>query len=350
MKLSSLVETIEQTLRSAGLDTTTGPAATVSATLRRAFDGAGLPGTNPGNTPLNTRMPGQPGRPAAPVSLPGTFTLKHCRTPAGERAYRLYVPAALPPGRVPLVMMLHGCKQSADDFATGTRMNVLAERSGFIVVYPEQTARANGSNCWNWFETSDQQRDGGEPEILAGIVREVAATQPVDPARVVVAGLSAGAAMAVILGRTYPELFAAIGVHSGLPYGAAHDVGSAFAAMHGQATQAARGNVQGIPTIVFHGDQDHTVVAVNADAVVAQALGTRPGQPAPQACLLPDERLGGRNCSRTLYLDANGRTQVEQWVVHGAGHAWSGGNPSGSFTDAEGPDASAEMLRFFLAH
>ena len=348
MKLNTIVETIEQTLRSAGLDTASGPAATVSATLRRAFEGAGLPGAAPGSTPLKVRMPGRPAA-GVPAALPGEFTSKRCHTPAGERAYRLYVPAALPRGRVPLVMMLHGCKQSAEDFAAGTRMNALAERSGFIVVYPEQSARANGSNCWNWFETSDQRRDGGEPEILAGIVREVTAAQPVDPARVYVAGLSAGAAMAVILGRTYPDLFAAIGVHSGLPYGAAHDIGSAFAAMHGQAKPAPSSAAPGIPTIVFHGDHDHTVVAANADAIVAQAQATRPGRPSLQACLLPDERIGGRSCSRTLYLDAGGRTQIEQWVVHGAGHAWSGGDPSGSYTDAEGPDASAEMLRFFMA-
>lgn len=364
MSYQTITDTIDQALRSAGLGGASGPGPAIADTLRRAFGAAGMR-TGAGDVVktdatlelvervdaeaprVDTEAPRAPKADApGPAARPGRDTLHHFESAAGKRDYRLYVPAALPEAKAPLVMMLHGCKQSAADFATGTRMNRLADRLGFIVVYPEQSARANGSNCWNWFQPGDQVRGAGEPELLAGIAREVIGRHPVDDRRVFVAGLSAGASMAVILGVAYPELFAGVGAHSGLPYASAHDMGSAFAAMSGRGGHKPAFARDALPvrTIVFHGDADHTVANANGDAILAQALTGRPLQRRAS----PPVQIGGRLCDRTVYLDAEGREQAEQWVVHGAGHAWSGGDTAGSFTDAHGPDASAEMMRFFL--
>ena len=242
--------------------------------------------------------------------------------------------------------MLHGCTQDPDDFARGTRMNALARAQGVLVLYPSQSQRANAQRCWNWFKHNHQARGKGEPAILAGMVREVMATHDVDPARVYVAGLSAGGAMAAILGDAYPDLFAAVGVHSGLPTGSATDVQTAFAAMSGGAQPLRRAARHGAtpPTIVFHGDADATVNPVNGERVLeAAGLVAR-----------PEVRRGstatGASYSRRAYADGQGVERAEQWTIHGAGHAWSGGDRAGSYTDPRGPDASAEMLRFFLQH
>ena len=377
MSIHTISETIVRALRSAGLRPDAGPAKGVAATIRRALEAAGIgqPTTpqSPASGPAqwvervdvperspapaaNDESPAHTAAPtAAPVTTPtaaGFFDRSHAG-PAGTRAYKLYVPTTAPGHPMPLIVMLHGCKQNPDDFAAGTRMNALAERHGFLVAYPAQSANANGSNCWNWFRPADQARDGGEPEILAGIVRDVIAAEPVDAERVFVAGLSAGAAMAVILGRTHPELFKAVGAHSGLPHGAAHNVGSAFAAMHGSyaftkpaAAPAARVRV---PTIVFQGDQDSTVVAANATAIVEQAVAAGGAAAQLRASAPARARADGREYTRTLHADGEGRTHVELWLLHGGGHAWSGGDAAGSYTDASGPDASGEMVRFFLA-
>ena len=258
--------------------------------------------------------------------------------------------------------MLHGCTQTAEDFARGTRMNALAEQHGCLVAYPAQPKAHNGNNCWSWFRPSDQIRERGEPSILAGIARAIGGEFSVDTTRVYAAGLSAGGAMAVILGSTYPDVFAAIGVHSGLPYAAAHDVPSAFAAMHGQpapslprAPSRAAIPLAAVPVIVFHGDRDTTVVPANGDRIARQMLDRLD----PAASATASEPLrqsvehgrspGGRGFTRTAYADGTGLVLAETWVIHGAGHAWSGGDPRGSYTDPSGPDASAEMLRFFLA-
>ena len=277
---------------------------------------------------------------------PESFTAGNFRNDCGARDYKLFEPARPDARALPLIVMLHGCTQDPDDFARGTRMNALARARGFLVLYPAQSQRANAQRCWNWFKHNHQARGKGEPGILAGMVREVIDTRGVDPGRVYVAGLSAGGAMAAILGDAYPDLFAAVGVHSGLPTGSATDVQSAFTAMGGGVTAPRRSPKAGAtpPTIVFHGDADATVNVVNGERVLA-AAGVAPE---------PDVERGtspfGQPYSRRVWVGGQGAERGEQWTIHGAGHAWSGGDLAGTYTDPRGPDASAEMLRFFLAH
>lgn len=270
------------------------------------------------------------------------FLTKTFSCHAGKREYKLYIPANKPQGRRPLIVMLHGCTQSADDFAAGTRMNALAEEHGILVAYPVQPKTANASACWNWFNPSDQQRGIGEPAILAGITQEISAEHKIDPTRVYVAGLSAGGAMAMVMGAAYPELFSAIGVHSGLPYQSANDVMSALNVMRSGTV-----NVHPQPdirTIVFHGDADKTVHPANAEKIadrVKMLKSVTQGQ-APVS--------GGRSFERTFIQSGEvDAARVELWMIKGAGHAWAGGSVEGSYTDPKGPDASAEMLRFFLS-
>ena len=292
---------------------------------------------------------GAPG-PATASAMPGgaQFLAETFSNPAGSRPYKLFVPSGYRGQPVPLIVMLHGCTQSPDDFAAGTRMNEVAERHTCLVAYPGQTSSANMQKCWNWFNEADQRRGAGEPSLVAGITREVMRRYAVDPRRVFVAGLSAGGAAAAVLGETYPDLFAAVGVHSGLACGAARDMQSAFAAMQrgGTAPRAVGQRPRAVPAIVFHGDRDTTVNPRNGDAVAEQAAAgaslrteTEDGQAA-----------GGHAFRRTRRIDASGQVVVEQWVVHGAAHAWFGGSPAGSYTDPRGPDATGEMMRFFEEH
>jgi poly(hydroxyalkanoate) depolymerase family esterase len=307
--------------------------------------------------------------PAAPdlepgVDSTGQFLTRSYTNHAGTRAYKLYIPSGYRGQAVPLIVMLHGCTQDPDDFAAGTRMNRLAEEHHCFVVYPAQAPDANPSKCWNWFRSADQRRGEGEPSIIAGITRHVIDNHPVDKRRVYVAGLSAGGAMAAIMGMTYPDLYAAIGIHSGLPYAVADDLPSAFAAMQGRAVQGQTNVVAGtetcrqvVPAIVFHGDLDINVHPQNGDLLIAQwtTIITRNGMHG-EAAEKPRETVhrgqvpDGHAYSRTTHRDANGRIVLEHWLVHGAGHAWSGGSPNGSYTDSLGPDAGREMIRFFLEH
>jgi poly(hydroxyalkanoate) depolymerase family esterase len=284
----------------------------------------------------------------APVPVPegARFEERTFSNAAGSRTYKVYVPSGYSNQPLPVVVMLHGCTQNPDDFAAGTGMNEVAEEQTFLVAYPCQPKSANMQKCWNWFNAGDQQREGGEPSLIAGIAMQVVEEFSADPTRVYVAGLSAGGAAAAIMAATYPDIFAAVGVHSGLACGAARDMPSAFAAMSRGGMVRARGEGRTVPTIVFHGDADRTVNSVNSDHVIAQA---RQGEVLTKT-VTPGETPGGMAYTRTVQLDADGGEVLEQWVLHGAGHAWSGGSVSGSYTDARGPDASREMIRFFRAH
>ena len=265
---------------------------------------------------------------------------------AGSRANLTYVPSTASQGVTGIVVMLHGCTQNPGDFAAGTGMNALAEQHGFVVIYPQQTRGDNAQSCWNWFSRGDQRRDRGEPAILAEMTRKAMIEHEVAADRTFVAGLSAGAAMAVILGQTYPDVFAAVGAHSGLPFGAAKDVPSAFAAMAGNGSDTSANTTDGkpTPTIVFHGTADATVHPANGDRIARNATDRSAAQ------TIHTEESGtasGRSFARKITSTPDGATAVEHWIIDGLGHAWSGGRPQGSYTDAKGPDASAEMIRFF---
>jgi poly(hydroxyalkanoate) depolymerase family esterase len=264
----------------------------------------------------------------------------------GSRTYKIYVPSGYTGQPLPLVVMLHGCTQNPDDFAAGTRMNELAEEEKFLVAYPCQSQAANMQKCWNWFNAKDQQREGGEPSLIAGIARQVIEEFSVDTSRIYVAGLSAGGAAAAVLATTYPDLFAAVGIHSGLACGAARDMASAFAAMSGHGAPPRRSEGQPVPTIIFHGDADQTVNPVNADHLVSQMKA----EAALTEIVTRGQTPGGMAYTRTVHRGAAGTDIVENWILHGAGHAWAGGGASGSYTDPKGPDASREMIRFFLTH
>lgn len=292
--------------------------------------------------------PHAPAQYTVDADTPGTFSTHTFSNSAGQRQYKLYVPAVYNNEPVPLIVMLHGCTQNADDFAAGTRMNEMAERHGFIVVYPNQSQTANHSKCWNWFKPADQQRDQGEPSLIAGITREVMTRYRVDAARVYVAGLSAGGAMADIMLKTSPDLYAAACVHSGLASGCAKDLPSALAAMKGGKPPRSRArSMPQRPLIVFHGDADTTVHMSNALELVASFDASATTASAPSASI--DGAGKHRGATLQRLVAANG-VEAEYWSIHGAGHAWAGGSQRGSYTDPAGPDATAEMLRFFLAH
>ena len=278
----------------------------------------------------------------APTSRQEAFLSGQFGAGPAARDYKLFVPGGAHAGPLSLVVMLHGCTQDPNDFAAGTAMNDAAREQGFFVLYPAQSQKANPQRCWNWFKHSHQQRGRGEPALIADMTRDVMSRYPIDPSRVYVAGLSAGGAMAAVLGEAYPDLFAAVGVHSGLQAGAARDLPSAMEAMKSGRGSASKASASRVPTIVFHGDADRTVHVANGRQAFAAgaATGTVREEEAGSSA-------GGRRWTRHVQRDAKGDVVAEFWELHGAGHAWSGGKRGGSYTDPAGPDATAAMLRFF---
>jgi poly(hydroxyalkanoate) depolymerase family esterase len=289
---------------------------------------------------------------AAPVAA-ASFERRHIDSGGKSYSYWLYKPGGGDdPAPMPVIVMLHGCAQDGADFASGTAMNALAEHRGCLVVYPEQRQDSNSMRCWNWFEPAHQQRGSGEPAMIAALALEVAAAHRGDTSRIYIAGLSAGGAMAALVGQLYPDVFAAVGVHSGLPTESARDVVGAMAAMRKPGNKGApsNGTKPAIPTIVFHGSSDRTVHPANGKRIVQEAVSA-----VGAAGTTLEARQGGasqssRTVRRTVHASTDGKPWVESWEVTGAPHAWAGGQASGTYTDPQGPDASAAMLDFFLAH
>jgi poly(hydroxyalkanoate) depolymerase family esterase len=279
----------------------------------------------------------------------GSFVAGIYANSQGSRRYKLLIPSRAAGKPLPLLVMLHGCLQDPDDFALGTQMNAIAEEQRFFVLYPEQSDTANQTRCWNWFNAANQRRDLGEPSIIAGMTREIIRSYKIDARRVYVAGMSAGGAMAAIMAATHSELYAAVGIHSGMPYGAAQNFLAAITAMKDGAAVGAPLPSKSIPLIVFHGDQDVMVNSRNGEQILSQWLGGPAPSLRQEASTVQAHEGNGRAFTRTLYRDGAGSVAAENWLVHDAGHAWSGGGSAGSFADSAGPDASREMVRFFSA-
>jgi poly(hydroxyalkanoate) depolymerase family esterase len=283
--------------------------------------------------------------------------------PAGSRGYDVYLPAGHRRAtRMPLVMLLHGCNQSAADFVAATRFTALADRHGFLLAAPRQTRGHQPGGCWRWYESEHQSRGAGEPAILAGITAEMIAEPSrwrVDPSRVYAAGISAGGAMALILAATYPDVFAAAGVHSAPAYRSATNGRSALGAMQGRGTPSTPlPGARIAPLIVIQGTADPVVHARSGRAVADQWLqyaaaastGVRDGRRITRSRATTRKTADGRRATVTRWYSARGRKQLEHWEVGGLGHAWSGGLPDGSYSDPRGPRASTAMWQFFAAH
>jgi len=293
-----------------------------------------------------TRSKTSVARPPRPA--PGTFLSEEFRCPQGVLNYRLYTPTGSTRRRMPLVVMLHGCSQSATDFATGTGMNRLADELGVVILYPQQSPTANLARCWNWHSDDNQKRGRGEPAVIAALTRHAISLCRANPARVYIAGISAGGAAAAIIAAAYPDLYVAVGVHSGLAQGNIRSLHAAMATMRGKTAPGPTGKLpRQLPTIVFHGDNDRVVHPSNAGAFLNNLERSRSGPLVSRA--YKGRAEGGRDFTRRVYSSSGGEVLLEEWTVHGSGHGWSGGKAAGSYTDPAGPDASREMLRFFLA-
>lgn len=284
----------------------------------------------------------------SPKPAPGTFTSGEFSCSQGSLSYKLYTPIGSSRRRMPLIVMLHGCSQTADDFATGTRMNSIADEQGFLVLYPQQSTSGNVARCWNWHDPRNQSRGKGEPAVIAALTRHAMALCRANPARIYIAGISAGGAAAAIAGAAYPDLYVAVGVHSAVARGDIRSLSAAIAAMRGKGGAAPSTKLpRQLPTIVFHGDKDRVVHASNAGGFLTNLERSNAG---PLVSRAYRGRSGkGRDYTRRIYKDRSGETVLEDWIVHGSGHSWSGGSAAGSHTDPAGPDAAREMVRFFLA-
>ncbi|WCM88502.1 extracellular catalytic domain type 1 short-chain-length polyhydroxyalkanoate depolymerase [Acidovorax sp. NCPPB 3576] len=363
-QLADATRAIQQALRGHGMSAATAPGNAAAGPAAAWKAPLGTPDVEDAVVIDRPSAPAPDARRSAPSSSPrdaradacGTFTRVAFAGPAGAPQDHYYL--SVPPGAtvgtpMPLILMLHGCTQNPQDFALGTGMNEAAAPANALVLYPAQAQGANAHGCWNWFRPQDQQRGHGEPATLVAMVRDVMARHPVDARRVYVAGLSAGGAMAALLAREYPDVFAAVGVHSGLQAGAAHNMMGALSAMKNGAkgAPAREGGAGAPPLIVFHGDADETVHARNGEQLLAAALRSAPGaRPEAETGQSP----GGQRYTRTVYRAASGigpgAVVAEHWQLNGAGHAWAGGHARGSYTDPRGVDATAQMLRFFLEH
>lgn len=310
--------------------------------------------------------PGPAATQAPSAVVDGRLILGSVAAAGGVRAYTLFVPARMPAaGARSLIVFLHGCTQDAADAIRGVGLNAIAERDGFLVLYPEQRADAHPQRCWNWYADAQTQRGAGEVAVLNAMVREVARANAVDERRIALAGISAGGAMASALAVAYPETFTRLAIHSGLPAGAAHDVASALVAMrHGAEDPDALGaaafrtmatRARAIPALAWHGAADPVVSARNLTATARQWAVTNAlalGAPPPGA--EPTEREtvhtpGRYDAERLVWRTVDGTVLAESWNVSGLGHAWSGGSSDGTFTDPKGPPATEIMVRFLLA-
>ena len=350
-------DTLQDLMRTATRLTRSGRLSEATEVIQRALHGSG---STDRSAPANLVDPGLvlddcvfEAAPSAPANVrrdEGRFTAGNHTHAALTRGYKLYAPPGHEGRSLALVVMLHGCTQDPDDFAAGTGMNERAREQGFFVLYPAQSQEANPSRCWNWFKHNHQQRGRGEPALIASLTQAVMRQHGIDARRVYIAGLSAGGAMAAIVAEAYPELFAAVGVHSGLARGAASSLPEALAAMRNGAGASTRGTV---PTIVFHGGEDRTVHPRNGEQLIAAVLcGDSPAEMAPPRGPVVREGVSaqGRRYTHSVHHGEQGEALAEHWLVHGAGHAWSGGRAEGSYTDVRGPDASQQMLRFFFDH
>ena len=287
---------------------------------------------------------------------------------AGRRPYLLYQPKNYAAGKIwPLVVMLHGCRQDADEFAHLTRMNGIADRDNFLVLYPEQRRLANSMRCWNWYSRS-AQTGAGEAAILADMIRALVDEYQVDSKRIYIAGLSAGAAMAANLAICHADLFAACALHSGLAFGAATSSHSAVQAMqegaridaHDTGKRAyiqARGKTDMMPAMVIQGDEDEVVKPVNAMQIVDQfavmnelLAGDGQAQVGELQQKSRTDRFNSGHRYEVTDIRRGGHTMIRKVMVSGLGHAWSGGPDSYPFSDARGPNASELICDFFAEY
>jgi poly(hydroxyalkanoate) depolymerase family esterase len=298
------------------------------------------------------------------TAVAGTLASGDYTGPDGTQHYELYVPSSYTPSTpVPLVVALHGCTMTADSFRQLTRWDAQAEAKGFILLLPQQDSSRNQFSCWNFFQDSSMHRSAGDPARIAAVTALVENSYNVDPHRVFVTGMSSGGAMASIMGATYPDYFAAIGVGSGCEYAATAACAgfrSADPTMAGQQAYREMGpRARPIPFIAMQGDADTTVPPANADQLVQQWLvtddladdgaanGSVPSTPAKTAF---GSSAGGRSYTVRTYLDAHRAELAQYWVVRGMKHAWSGGNAAQPYSDPSGPDATAAMYAFFQNH
>jgi feruloyl esterase len=282
--------------------------------------------------------------------------------PVNPLDYLLYLPEKPGKRALPLVVMLHGCQQTAEEFARGTRMNAIADREGFAVLYPRQTMSSNAYRCWNWYEEL-AQAGGGEARMIVALVAQIADEHPIDRTRIYVAGLSAGASMATILAVHYPHVFAAVGVHSGVVFGAAGDALKGLGSMRIGTLDAPERAIRsvvgdeggaGMPAVLIHGERDGVVHPVNLTQLVTQYKALNPEiadvAPVVSSTALPGADGGADGVLKQEDYRAGDASVLRVYSIPDLDHAWSGGDGSAPFHSGEGPDASDLMWAFFEQH